>query len=543
MASGTPGILQRDFNTLFESGSLTGLTDRDLVERVTGPPDAAAEAAFEALVTRHGPMVLRVCRNVLGQLDDAEDAFQATFLVLVKQRGSIRKLDSVASWLYGVAARVAARARVETARRRKSEQGGIKLVVESVAKADADDELDKAVDGPIVQEEVRRLPEKYRSVVLLCYWEGLTQEQAALQLGCPIGTVRSRIARARDLLRRRLVRRGLSASAGAVAFFSAASAPAAIPLAPVPLNLIRSSVQAAMCIAAGQTAAGVVPASVLLLVRRLVWSLALMKMTKLAAITTVTVLLPLGAYSWAQKPHREDPEPQPRQPVRTGTESSKASPTGREQLVDVIEPPDLVLVEVLEGLPGRPISGERLVRPDGKISLGFYGDVYVAGLTPVQVKEKVISHLRKYLTDDSLGLVEADPKTGRGKVDESGKVITIEPKDSDRVFVEVTAYNSRFYYVEGEVAEPGRFPFTGSERVLDVIHLAGGLLPMADAELSQRNSRSSPAHRLQGNHDGNRFLHQLRDHAVRPHRRPARMGRVVGAGSEWKRPISPVEEP
>src|SRR5271165_1757659 len=157
MASGSPGVLQRDLSTLFESGSLIGLTDRDLVERASGPPNAAAEAAFEALVTRHGPMVLRVCRNILGCLDDAEDAFQATFLVLVKQRRSIRKLDSVASWLYGVAARVAARARVDGARRRKSQQGGIRLVADSVAPADSDDALDQAVHGLIVQEEVRRL--------------------------------------------------------------------------------------------------------------------------------------------------------------------------------------------------------------------------------------------------------------------------------------------------------------------------------------------------------------------------------------------------
>ena len=474
MASGSPGIFQRDLNTLFQSGSLTGLTDRDLVERVSGSPDAAAEAAFEALVTRHGPMVFRVCRNVLGHLEEAEDAFQATFLVLVKQRGSIRKLDSVASWLYGVAARVAARARVDAARRRKSEKGGIRLVTDSATTADTD-VLDQAVHGPIVQEEVRRLPEKYRSVVLLCYWEGLTQEQAALQLGCPIGTVRSRIARARDLLRRRLVRRGLSATAGAVAVFSTATAPAAIPLAPLSLDLVRSSVQAAMCVAAGQTTAGVVSASVLSLAKRVLWSLAMMKMTKLAAVSTVTILLAFGARSWAQRPHRED-----RQPSRTVPEKSKASPTPRDQFVDVIEPPDLLLVEVLEGLPGRPISGERLVRPDGKISLGFYGDVYVAGLTPREVKEKVILHLRKYLNDEVLGLVEIDPLTGKPKLDRAGKEVTIEPKDSDRVFVDVTAYNSRNYYIEGDVRDPGRLPFTGSDRVLDVIHYAGGPLPSAD---------------------------------------------------------------
>jgi polysaccharide export outer membrane protein len=145
----------------------------------------------------------------------------------------------------------------------------------------------------------------------------------------------------------------------------------------------------------------------------------------------------------------------------------------------VIEPPDLVLVEVLEALPGRPISGERLVRPDGKISLGFYGDIYIAGLTIPEVKEKIVLHLRKYLTDEVLGLVEIDPESGSGKLDEKGKLVTIEPKDSDRVFVDVTAYNSKNYYVLGDVGAPGRLPITGNETVLDAIQFAGGLIPTA----------------------------------------------------------------
>lgn len=145
----------------------------------------------------------------------------------------------------------------------------------------------------------------------------------------------------------------------------------------------------------------------------------------------------------------------------------------------VVEPPDLVLVEVLEALPGRPISGERLVRPDGKISLGFYGDVFVTGLTIQEVKEKVVLHLRKYLTDEVLGLVEIDPETGAGKTDEKGKLVTIEPKDTDRVFVDVTAYNSKVYYVLGDVGAPGRLSITGNETVLDAINFAGGLIPTA----------------------------------------------------------------
>ena len=137
----------------------------------------------------------------------------------------------------------------------------------------------------------------------------------------------------------------------------------------------------------------------------------------------------------------------------------------------IIEPPDLILVEVLEALEGRPISGERLVRPDGKISLGFYGEVYVAGLTTSEVKEKIVLHLRKYLTDDLLGLWEQDPKTNEAK--------RVDPKDTDRVFVDVTAYNSKNYYVLGDVGAPGKLPITGNETVLDAIQYAGGLMPTA----------------------------------------------------------------
>ena len=119
----------RDMNTLFDAGTAGGLSDRQLLERFAGGRDAAAEAAFEALVLRHGPMVMRVCRSTLGQEQaDVHDAFQATFLVLVRKSQSIRRLDSVGSWLFGVASRVARRARVEAARRRSVErQGGLRI--------------------------------------------------------------------------------------------------------------------------------------------------------------------------------------------------------------------------------------------------------------------------------------------------------------------------------------------------------------------------------------------------------------------------------
>ncbi len=137
----------------------------------------------------------------------------------------------------------------------------------------------------------------------------------------------------------------------------------------------------------------------------------------------------------------------------------------------VVEPPDILVVEVLEALPGRPITGERLVRPDGKISLGYYGDVYVAGLTTNEIKEKIILHLREFINDEVLGLTRLDAKTGQAE--------DVEPARSSRVFVDVASYNSKVYYVQGDVGSPGRLPITGNETVLDAIQYAGGLIPTA----------------------------------------------------------------
>ncbi len=142
----------------------------------------------------------------------------------------------------------------------------------------------------------------------------------------------------------------------------------------------------------------------------------------------------------------------------------------------IIEPPDLLLIEVLETLPGRPIRGERLVRPDGTISLGFYGELHVRGLTLDQAKQKVVIHLRKFIIDEVLGLVSADPSTG--------KLYAMRAR-SERVFVDVTSYNSKYYYVQGDVAHPGKMPITGSECVLDAIHYAGGFLSTFDPKAIQ----------------------------------------------------------
>ncbi|MDE2508831.1 MAG: polysaccharide biosynthesis/export family protein [Planctomycetota bacterium] len=139
----------------------------------------------------------------------------------------------------------------------------------------------------------------------------------------------------------------------------------------------------------------------------------------------------------------------------------------------IVEPPDVLDIEVFQALPGRPLTGERLVRPDGTITLGFYGDLHVAGLSLAEVKKKVVLHMRKYLNDYALGIDVPSPE------DPERTIARINPEDSDRVFVDVAAYNSKVYYVEGDFNLPGRLPITGKETVLDALHLAGGLATSA----------------------------------------------------------------
>jgi HlyD family secretion protein len=294
MSVGSSLNLLQDVHTLFDSGTATGLSDRQLLERFAAHRDAAAEAAFEVLVLRHGPMVLRVCRNSLADPHDAQDAFQATFLILVKQRGSIRRLESVGSWLFGVATRVAAKARVAAARRRAAERRGALRVVEAVDSSNCA-ETDEPEFGPVLQTEVCRLPAKYRSAILLCYWQGLTQDQAAAQLGCPLGTVRSRLARARKLLHRRLIRAGLAPLASTVAAVidrSSVSAASISPqLPPLTPALVRSTIQAASHFAAGRVISQVATGFTASLVQRFLWSITMLKIgTTLAAVAIVGIV-------------------------------------------------------------------------------------------------------------------------------------------------------------------------------------------------------------------------------------------------------------
>jgi RNA polymerase sigma factor (sigma-70 family) len=243
MVTGRLGQVIRQLN-----GVLDATADGQLLERFLTGKD---EAAFETLVRRHGPMVLGVCRRVLGHVHDAEDAFQATFLVLARRAASVRRCASLGNFLYGVAHRTALQAR-RAARRRRAHEA--KAMSRQQPPDDAWDDLREVLDL-----ELQRLPEKYRAALVLCDLEGRPRKEAARHLGLPESTVASRLATARRTLARRLTQRGLALSGGALAAALVHKASAAVP-AP----LVSSTVHAAAAVAAGSAAVAVTPAAALM---------------------------------------------------------------------------------------------------------------------------------------------------------------------------------------------------------------------------------------------------------------------------------------
>ncbi|HKB39867.1 MAG TPA: RNA polymerase sigma factor, partial [Gemmataceae bacterium] len=198
---------------LVVTGHVADLDDGQLLQLFARTRD---EYAFGALVQRHGPLVHSVCRRVLGPGPDLEDVFQATFLVLARKARSIRKAASVGSWLHGVALRQALHLKAQLGRRHEG-------TLEAVTVIDRDRRSDPVARatlselGAILDQEVQRLPARYRDAVLLCHLEGLSTAEAAVRLGCPSGTLKSRLVKARELLRTRLLRRSVALSVTALA--------------------------------------------------------------------------------------------------------------------------------------------------------------------------------------------------------------------------------------------------------------------------------------------------------------------------------------
>jgi RNA polymerase sigma factor (sigma-70 family) len=273
-----------DLTRIFEGETVSGLSEYQLLERYRERHD---EIAFEALVARLGPMVLGVCRRMLVNPTDVEDAFQATFLVLVRRAGQLGPRDSIGPWLHGVAARVALRARAESARRHR-----IQPVVEEISARSGYGQADPAEREmlEVLDSELSRLPSKYRAPVVLCYLQGQTHEDAARLLNWPLGTVKGRLARARDLLRSRLTRRGLAPTTGGLAVLLSRDSSASLQR-----ELLERTVRSSLKLALGQTTAQVVSTSVASLVEGVLTTMLVHKIRSLGFAVLISAVALTGA--------------------------------------------------------------------------------------------------------------------------------------------------------------------------------------------------------------------------------------------------------
>jgi RNA polymerase sigma factor (sigma-70 family) len=318
-------------------------------------------------------MVLGVCQSILQDTHDAEDAFQATFLVLVRKPNAIGKPGAVASWLHGVAYRLATRARVEAARRRVRERQ-----VATMPKIDPQEELIWRDLRPVLHQEVDRLPERYRLPFVLCYLEGKTNEEAADLLGWPKGTVLSSLSRARERLRARLTRRGLVVSGGLLAaVLSQRAAEAAVPAA-----LAESTLRAALSFAAGATAMGGTPA--LVYAERMLQAIFLgkLKLTALILLTAGMVGTAVGVLVYGTHENSMSGQQSPTVNISQGSPApaaNQASPP-LEKDKDKLQGAWVVISAEQQGEEIAALNGRRLVFEGDHFVLWAGGEV--SGILP-----------------------------------------------------------------------------------------------------------------------------------------------------------------
>ena len=273
-----------------------GAPDASLLERFVVGRD---EAAFELLLWRHGPMVLGLCRRMLRCEQDAEDAFQAAFLLLARKAASVRRGEAVAGWLYRTAYRIALRVR-QTARRLPV---AVPPGAEPVASASEPEVVWRDL-RPVLDDEIHRLPAKYRLPIILCYFQGRTHAEAALELGCPKGTVSVRLQRGRELLRCRLTRRGLALSAASLALLAAGRTASAA----VPGVLIHGTLKAALLFAAGKAVAGAASVRAVAWTHGVLRAMILSKLKLLAAVV-LTAATATGAGFFLSRSTAAPPRP------------------------------------------------------------------------------------------------------------------------------------------------------------------------------------------------------------------------------------------
>ncbi len=391
MASVRFGAAWGPLRRIFGAGTASGLGDADLLGRFAIDRD---EAAFAALVARHGPMVLATARGVLRSVDDAEDAFQATFLVLARKAGTVRVAGSLGPWLHRVARRVAVQANADDARRRARERA--RGVVESRGPGSPWDDL-----IPRLHEEIGRLPEKYRAPIVLCDLGALTRDEAAGQLGWPPGTVAGRLARGRKLLHDRLSRRGATPTLAGLG---------ASPVKPVPPGWIEATIEGATL---GASSASGLAA---LWCREVMKAMSLTKLKATAAVfVTLAATSGLVAAGLARRPAegRQAPAAQSAPPAVAGPAEA-----GPQLVAEPLPVPAGSPVETYEirgrvlGPDGQPFAGARVAW----YARGFVGYIVPAAST----------------TSDAAGrfrITAVRPKRPKTATTVDGRVETFLPKE------------------------------------------------------------------------------------------------------------------
>jgi RNA polymerase sigma factor (sigma-70 family) len=435
------GAVLQSIQTLYDMGSLGGLSDGALLGLFADRRNETAESAFATLVERHGAMVLRVCRSLLRDEHDAQDAFQATFLILVRRAGAIRKRESVGSWLYGVSLRVSACARIAAARRRRHERLAAQTAPERLGDESGSREL-----SAIIHEELHRLPERYRAAVVLCYLEGLTCEAAARRLGWPVGTVKSRLARGRERLAHRLVRRGLGSDEPLSSHSSAISL--------VPASLASGTVQAMLRFGAGRSPVDIVSATALS------WTYCTLRSMQMARLVMITAaffgsLPALGALVLAAQ----------KQELTAPSGPAKTAARDREPGQAIVPDRKAELTTV------------RVVNPKGEVVPNVEVDVFESTLN---------SEVRKYRTGDDgrcriLVDVHAQVTELHARTDDralgwaSISRPAQPPKGTDQDPVEIILL-PRNHLVEGSIRNTAGKPIAGVQvRVRQLQHEANGM--------------------------------------------------------------------
>jgi RNA polymerase sigma factor (sigma-70 family) len=457
MASGYGSSIGARLRTLWTVGTVSETDDQALLSLFADRQDAAADEAFRILVERHGPMVLRVCEQVIGDRQDAEDAAQAVFLVLARKATVLRVQGSLAPWLYGVARRVAAKARGRDAARRRLEQRTTMAAATARDRDRKDFEPESACDWEVVHDEVGRLPAKYRSPVVLCYLQGQTYEEAARRIGCPVGTIRVRLSRARERLRGRLIRRGLAPEGiTAVGWFApdrgAILAPATATTTGSTLGgiaWVETTVRAARAFNMGRSAmAGTVSTSVLSFYEGMVRAMMFDWYRTAAVWLAAASITAAGAIALAAGgPSGQDKSATSKAQPSTAASSKKPAPPPE---VDFDSPDTLrKQTERRVAAAAQRLDAQRAYYEEGRITIDRFIDAslefMLAKMAASTTKEERLAAIKTHWDrmDEVQKKEEAELKVGRGTVADVAEAVVAH---ENAAFAYIEARQSRGSY-------------------------------------------------------------------------------------------------